>query len=103
MSDWSSVVCSSDLARLVRIVGLVRRLREQDERAHRHRRRRFRLRAIGARKAGQPREQGQDQTQVMPLLRISADRRVGKECVSKFITRWSKSHNKKTINYTKYR
>src|SRR3546814_13206397 len=91
ISDWSSDVCSSDLARARR-----RRLpppRDDDRRRRgrslRQNRQAARAR-LSRRPGGRARREGR---------RRSEERRVGKECVSTCRSRWSPYHYKK--NYSK--
>src|SRR3546814_4604393 len=75
ISDWSSDVCSSDLAR---DAAGGRRVRHQDHVP-----------------AGQRDERGQGGALVAALLLVhlrSEERRVGKECVSTCRSRWSPYH-----------
>src|SRR3546814_15330691 len=100
ISDWSSDVCSSDLADDlqpfvlgVRIDRARRRRAFADDLDHAP----FGERELRHQRARQVRD---------PAPRIlgprvrSEERRVGKECVSTCRSRWSPSHSKKNNNYT---
>src|SRR3546814_11198860 len=95
ISDWSSDVCSSDLtsvfvpsvttpvaSELVRFTELVRTLRERCpwDREQTH--------------ASLTRYVVEETYEVVEAIERSEKRRVGKECVSKVISRWSAYHEK---------
>src|SRR3546814_11296772 len=96
ISDWSSVVCSSDL------VERARRLRHQALRIHPHRFHREILRHTGAALVVDDLEQialdptvGGGVNDLEDRIHRSEERRVGNECVSTCISRWTPYHEKK--------
>src|SRR3546814_21187018 len=87
ISDWSSDVCSSDLATAGTGGGV--RCREPDRRCGRRGR-------VSRRAGGIPhRRRGQARAACAAPPRRSEERRVGKECVSTCRSRWSPYHKKK--------
>src|SRR3546814_9503209 len=82
ISDWSSDVCSSDLAELDQ-----REARRPEEKAAHHR-------AV----AVQARSAPASLTVCIMTTARSEERRVGKECVSTCRSRWSPYHSKKKVN-----
>src|SRR3546814_6563617 len=85
ISDWSSDVCSSDLARIEDIVEHGRARRERGDQAVAAARIALVLRII-ARNADQHRRA------IAAEFDRSEERRVGKECVSTCRSRWSPYH-----------
>src|SRR3546814_18406928 len=100
ISDWSSDVCSSDLDDQL-LSPVTERLDDDVERAMVH------LRQFGARadQAAVKDDIGGialvEPVRGADLVPRSEERRVGKECVSPCRSRWSRSHKKKKIKYTK--
>src|SRR3546814_6394717 len=85
ISDWSSDVCSSDLAR--RGLAVILRIEAVDFGAEFH--------PSHVAQAHDGPAFGGAQADVAELLRRSEERRVGKECVSTCRSRWSPYHEKK--------
>src|SRR3546814_4140971 len=86
ISDWSSDVCSSDLAEAEPDLPPARHLDQQPRRGHRHRHQQ-----TGSRNRGRSGTAGEIIIAVRAELR-SEERRVGKECVSTCRSRWSPYH-----------
>src|SRR3546814_851133 len=96
ISDWSSDVCSSDLAKPQAQPtehGIV--LRDSDRRRHRHRSRRAQDRRDDL-------ERGALAGLAVDLDKRSDERRVGKECVSTCRSRWAPCHQQKKTNNKQY-
>src|SRR3546814_14525838 len=99
ISDWSSDVCSSDLrAEIVdgetdaQALDLVKNLLREGRDMEEHRLRDLQLEPVRIDPAlGKRRDQRQDKTRFLKLER-SAERRVGKACVSTCRSRWSPYH-----------
>src|SRR3546814_15671627 len=95
ISDWSSDVCSSDLAELLQRVaqrpgpGRRRRAHVDDDRAG--------LEGAGQAVAGVVAVAAEADLPHDLAVRRSEERRVGKECVSTCRSRWSPSHKKKKL------
>src|SRR3546814_15970021 len=100
ISDWSSDVCSSDLAYDRDLVDL--RMPPLAEELHLRLAEAARRRQILRRREGLVADaeheavvEGRVQFRDQAVLRRSEERRVGKECVSTCRTRWSPYHEKK--------
>src|SRR3546814_2865827 len=89
ISDWSSDVCSSDLSR-GRVSGKPFRLSKRNRRegGHGQAHRQPALSWRHPRSAGRP----FPSAELCDRARRSEERRVGKECVSTFRSRWSPDH-----------
>src|SRR3546814_1841141 len=84
ISDWSSDVCSSDLALSVS--------RQGCDRVDKTALRKGRKERKGERKEQQSLDVGSTASRFEPTYNRSEERRVGKECVSTCRSRWSQDH-----------
>src|SRR5690349_23198498 len=90
LRDWSSDVCSSDLIRFTCGAGLLRRDRRRELRRKKHSLRKKR----SVTRCGKSRNQARPAGQNHCRCERSEERRVGKECRS----RWSPEHEKTKSN-----